>query len=403
MTDPKTYMELFSDPSKDPSGPEPEAGYEEIFHRWRVDNNPPTAADIHSDVLTDFDSTIGAIGYFIQDAHSESGVLKVTHGFRRFAGLPGRASPFRGATFGYEGEVVAGLDVASFRLDESQFGMVAETRCANAPERHQELFDDEPDKDIIPPIDTTSQAQAMIRTRRAMFIPFCLVEFVLGKDLSAREAFKVLWPAIQANNLREVAKPLVRFLMVAATKCSARSAPRILNTTLGHGVTGAVDVLSDRRQRVLYQHLPALQLAPADPTNFPPMTELVAQLSQLNNHARMDRADRQQVRQDATKVKTVRERFGDYAADKLLILTDSALDEDLPKVYHELAARSKGVNKRMLVQQCLDIAAKELQLNKLPASPSHIIDLDNWDFVGSTYDALGSGLLPFSVVPPEKR
>jgi hypothetical protein len=400
-TGPTTYQELFSDPSRDPSGGEPEHGYDEIFARWRVDNNAPTADELHTDVLTDFDSIIGAIGYFVKDSRSQSGVLKVAHGFRRFAGLPGRPTADRGDTFGYVGDVVSGTDITSFKVDPAQFEGVIETRCANTPERHLELFEAEPDKDIIQPIDENSQAQSMIKTRRSMYIPFCLVEYVIDQDLTAREAFEILWPVIVQKNLRNVCKPLVKFLMVAATKPGPRSNPRTVNDQLGLGIIGAADVISDRRQRVLYQHLPALVPSSAPMTSLPRMDDLVSQLSQLNNHARLDRVARQEARERATRPKSVREKFGDYVTDRLLKLTDSVDDEDLPKVYHELAAREKGVNKRLLIQQCFDIAAQDLGLNKLPVASTHVIDLDNWDFIGTSYDALGTGLLPFSVVPPD--
>ena len=397
---PRSYAEFFSEPSNNPLGTDPTDGYREIFTRWRVDNNPPSAAELHRDVLTDFDSTIGAVGYFVKDSHSGSGILKVAHGFRPFAGLPGRPSPHRGATFAYVGDVVAETDIETFKVAEEQFGMVTETRCASTPERHQELFNAEPDEDLVGPIDQSSQAQQMIKTRKSMFIPFVLVEYVLGKDLSAREAFEILWPVIQTNNMRDVAKPLVKWLMVAATKHNARREPRTVNDELGEGMTGAADILSDRRKRILYQHLPGLQPTPAT-TGDPQMTALVAQLATMNDQARLDRVDRREAREKASAPKTIREHFGDYTSDKLLVLTGVAADDDLPKIYHELAARAKGVSKRMLLQESYDITADELDINRLPASPSHVIDLDNWDFTGTSHDALGTGLLPFSVIPPD--
>jgi hypothetical protein len=400
-TGPTTYQALFSDPTKDPSGVEPEHGYNEIFSRWRVEANAPSADELHMDVLTDFDSIIGAVGYFVKDNHFQSGVLKVCHGFRKFAGIPGRPTADRGDTFGYVGDVVSGTDITSFKVDPAQFEVVTETRCANTPERHLELFEAEPDRELIPPIEESSQAQRMIKTRRSMFIPYCLVEYVIDQDLSARDAFEILWPVIVQKNLREICKPLVNFLMVAATKPGIRSSPRTVNDQLGLGITGAADVVSDRRQRVLYQHLPALMPNNVPTTSIPRMDDLVSQLSQLNNQARLDRVARQEARDLATKPKSVREKFGDYVTDRLLMLTDSADDEDLPRVYHELAARQKGVNKRLLVQQCFDIAAQEFGVNKLPVASTHVIDLDNWDFIGTSYDAIGTGLLPFSVVPPD--
>lgn len=85
---------------------------------------------------------------------------------------------------------MAGTDIESFRVNKQQFEMVAETRCAINPERHLEPFNEEPDKDLIPPINATSQAQAMTKTCRSMFTPFCLVEHVIGQDLSFSRSFR---------------------------------------------------------------------------------------------------------------------------------------------------------------------------------------------------------------------
>lgn len=67
---------------------------------------------------------------------------------------------------------------------------------------------------------------------------------------------------------------------------------------------------------------------------LPRINDLVSQLSQLNDHARLDRAARQMARDEAAKPKTIRDKFGDC-------VTDEALDEDLPKLHHELAAHTK--------------------------------------------------------------
>lgn len=241
---------------------------------------------------------------------------------------------------------MAGTDTENFHVNDQQLETVAETRCANTPKRRLEPLKAEPDKDIIPAVDSTSQAQAMIKTGTSMFIPHCLAECVIDLDLSAREAFEVLWPVIAQKNLPEMAKPLVRFLMVAATKCGTRGAPRTLNDELGFGITGAADIISDGRQRVSHQHLPSLApVANANASNLPCMDDLVLQLSQLNQHARLDGAARQQARDDASKPKTVCDKFGDCTTNKLLKLTEEAMDDDLPRLCHELAACTKGINK----------------------------------------------------------
>jgi len=135
---PKTYKELFSDPSYNPCGAPPGPGHQEIYQRWRSTNNAPSSDELHRDLLTDFDSPVGAVGFFVKDSRSATGVLKVTHGFRTFAGTPGQPSACRGRTFGYVGDVIGGSDVNAFELDPTQLArMTAETRCANTPEGSQ--------------------------------------------------------------------------------------------------------------------------------------------------------------------------------------------------------------------------------------------------------------------------
>lgn len=414
----RSYASLMGDPAKDPcvAGGEgdPLAGYSSIFHRWRVSGDAvPTVGQVHRDLITDFDAPVGAVGYFVTSSSSPTGILKITHGYRAFVGLPTTVTN-RGQTFGYVGDVVGGLDINTFALDPDQLGRTDETRCAETPERHLELLQAEPGAAALGPFEDEAIPAQVTVTRKAMFIPFGLVEYVLDKDLSAREAFEILWPVIESKGWQEPMKPLVNFLMVASTLHATGAPTRTVHTVLGKGATSEADVLHERRERVLYQQLPALRPPYQQPGAAqgaamgagagldPFMASLVAQVAQMNDHARVDREDRRIHREQAALPKTVRERFQDYTTDKLLaLLTDGLEDMDLPRLYQELAGRQKGVSKRMILQHAYDLAAKELKLNRLPASPSHVLDLDQWDYVGPSMDAIGTGLLPFSIVPPD--
>lgn len=419
----RTYQGLMGDPAYDPSltGTEgtagegnPTPGYVAVFNRWRVTGDTaPTSEQVHRDLLTDFDATVGAVGYFVTNGGTPTGTLKITHGFRTFVGLP-TTTTNRGKTFGYVGNVVGGTDVNTFKLDPNQLGRTSETRCARTPERHLELLLAEPGVEAIGPIEEDAPSTAMTRTRGAMFIPYGLVEYVIDRELTARQAFETLWPIILAKGWREHTKPLVNFLIVATTLHSEFLPTRTLNAILGHGPTSAAEVLSERREKVLFHQLPALwPTAPVGPgagavpggtsgTLDPFMVALLAQVAQMNDQARIDRDDRVEYREQAARPKSVRERFQAYTTDKLVALTNTpGDDDDLPRLYHELAGRQKGISKRMILQQAYDLTADELKLNRLLASPSHVLDLDQWDYIGTGMDAVGTGLLPFSIVPPD--
>ena len=77
------------------------------------------------------------------------------------------------------------------------------------------------------------------------------------------------------------------------------------------------------------------------------------------------------------------------------------MDEHLPAICHNLAARKKGESKKMTLQQAFDMTREELKLGHPPASPSHVIDLETHDFFGNAMESLGAGLLPCSIIPPD--
>jgi len=111
---------------------------------------------------------------------------------------------------------------------------------------------------------------------------------------------------------------------------------------------------------------------------------LISHVAEMNDNARLERLDRQSIRQRADQPTTVREKCHDCATDKSLRLAEVQIDEDLPLVFHELAARKKGMSKRLILQQAFDVTRNALNLNQLLASPSHIIDMESWVLANQT-------------------
>ena len=54
-----------------------------------------------------------------------------------------------------------------------------------------------------------------------MFIPHPLLQYVIRKRLTAKDAFTTLFPVIQDTDLEVVCVPVIEFLMVARTWHSA--------------------------------------------------------------------------------------------------------------------------------------------------------------------------------------
>jgi hypothetical protein len=117
-------------------------------------------------------------------------------------------------------------------------------------------------------------------------------------------------------------------------------------------------VVSHRRQHLLYHDLPALlpQLsgkAASDPT----LLYVARGMQDMVAEARLDRNDRTDAREMARRPRTVRERLGEALTDRILLICRSPNDEDLPPIYHEWAARPRGVSERYTLQQSVDAAA----------------------------------------------
>ena len=399
---PKSYKALFSDPSNNPLGPADEAkqGYKEIFAHWRTTNNPPNADQVLKDAQLDFGAPIGVIGMFVPDGSSPTGVLCVAHGLQCYAGQPGKPSQSRGLTFAFVDEV-DGIDIQSFALEETHLERTEEVRIPGTPERLMEMLTDEPDEEMIGPIEDKAVVQKVVRTRKSMFIPFPLVEYVIGKDLTARQAFEMLLPVVDALGLRTHCKQLLTFLVVAVTKPSASNiVPLTLLPQLGRtNVTITPHVTKSRRETTLFRHLPELR-----PRNHgtadPQMTQLIAGAALLADHQRLDREDRREQREKSAQPTTIREKFGDHTTDLLLLLTGQSDDDDLPEVFHELASRKKGVSERMILQHAVDQAARRLGLPTFRVNVTHVVTMKQWDLVGAGEDELGTGWSIFTITPP---
>jgi hypothetical protein len=113
--------------------------------------------------------------------------------------------------------------------------------------------------------------------------------------------------------------------------------------------------------------------------------------------ARVDRNDRADSRAQARIPWSVRDRLGETIVDRLLLLCRAEDDADLPSVYHEWAARPRGVSGRWVLQQDVDAACATLGAPEFEVTPTQVMAFKNFRFAGASYTDIGAGLLPFSI------
>jgi hypothetical protein len=398
-----TYSKLYSEDTMSPFGTETKAGYATVFNSWRVDARPPTVGKLLEDVVADFARPMGGIGIFVEDSESATGHLVVAHGLQPFHGIPGRNTQDRKLLFGFKGDVV-GVDIATVAMDNTQWEITVAVNVPGTATRVLQLLGAEPEDELIVPFRASEANVRQIKTRGGMYIPFEFMPIVLGQDLTAREAYLLLVPAIIDAGLEAVCQPLIDFLTVVIVEPTATSLePLTVKPCLGRlHHNPSPTVISNRRAEVPYRDLPGLKQGPSD-AGDPYLRDVARAVGELAVEARSDRNDRLYRRAILDLPKSARDKFGDRVTDRFLLLCRVEDDDNLPLLYHEWAARPKWVSERYVMHQSVDVACATLSLPSFQVSPAHVMAFKNLQFAGGQYFDIGTGLLPFSITPTDAQ
>jgi len=122
-----------------------------------------------------------------------------------------------------------------------------------------------------------------------MYIPYELAHLVIGQDLTPREAWAVLVPAIQASQLETVCRPLIYFLEVACMLPDASQRTPVQHASVGvenHIITPSVT--QHRRQHLLYNQLPALKPQPTRAASDPALQRVADSVEYLMQDTRFE-------------------------------------------------------------------------------------------------------------------
>jgi hypothetical protein len=271
----------------------------------------------------------------VEDDESASGHLVVAHGLQPYHGIPGRNTQDRKLLFGYEGDVT-GVDIATVAMDHKQWDMTPAVNMPGTATRVLQLLGAEPEDELIGPFRASEANVRTIKTRGAAFIPYEFMPIVLGRNLTARDAYLLLVPAIIDAGLGSVFQPLIDFLTVTVVEPSATALePLTLKPCLGklHHVPSPA-VISSRREEILYRDLPGLKHGPSN-AGDPYLRDVARAVGDLAVEARSDRNDRQDRRAILDLPKSVRDKFGDRLTDRFLLLCRVEDDELPPLLYHE--------------------------------------------------------------------
>jgi hypothetical protein len=256
-----TYSELYSEPTKNPcdsNAEDLEACTMAAFEVF-LSTAPPLAEDeLLQNIHTDVCRPIGGTGVFVPDGTSPTGVLRVIHGIQILSGIPGRSQD-KMKTFTFKGGV-DGVDVMTFAFDTIQLGITADAMVPGSNAWMQHLLNDDPTHDILGPFKATDTNTRTTKCGKLAYIPFELMELVLGADLKMRQTYKLSMPTLLHNGYASICDPLADFLTVALVNPSAPNVPPLtLQPCVGNaGYFPIPAVVSYRQQQLMYCDIPTL-------------------------------------------------------------------------------------------------------------------------------------------------
>jgi hypothetical protein len=404
-TRPISYHELYADRTNNPFGTnekELEVCTRSVFEVFRDTGLALDEGELMLNIQDDFCRPIGGIAIFVPDGDSPTGVLRVLHVVHVFPGIVGRIRD-RMKTFAFKGDI-EGVDASTIAFDKAQLAITADIVVPGRIPRTQQLLNAEPTIDILGPYTASMANTRTTKCRLGAYLPFDLMEMVLGADLTAQQAYTLIIPVLVDTGYEAICEPLVDFLTVALVKPSADNAsPLTLQPYMGiAGYVPSPAVVSHRQHHLLYRDLPALVLANATTASSDPtLVEVARGMRAMVAEARLDRNDRSDAREVARPPRTARDRLGEALTDRLLLMCRVNNDDDLPQLYHEWAARPHGVLERYTLQQNVNSAATILDVPSFEVNPTQVMAFKNFRYAGSSYFDIGSGLLPFIITPTD--
>ena len=390
-------MEHCLNPASNPfgSGAAQRPILQSVYHSWRSAAAPHSATELFRDVVDHFEGMpIGGIGIFVCDTNGTDR-LRIIHGLRRYLGVLGGTSPLAGNIFGYIDDITQGVGKI-VQITENLFDLTGSINVCTVA-HHKATLEANASLSLVPSRgDAEAQTEA-IRARNSSFVPYNFMPLLLGKNLTAREAFLVVEDHLTANENAAYCEPMLSFLRVAGTKDATGM---VLNSLMEPGPNFRLEVnlTLNMTAKILHRDLPALEavVSRLDPATAA-LTTAVQTLT--NQHLTTDAANARRQEKDK-KPKTIPEAFGEETTAKLLLCCHKNADNELPMLYNSMGNKKSCQNVLTIMQHAINEAAKVLGTGAPIVTPAIMAFVNTFRFYGTDESDIGSGVLPMSFVPP---
>jgi hypothetical protein len=260
-------------------------------------------------------------------------------------------------TMAFEGDMV-GIDACTIAFDVTQLAVTPDVVVPGTLDQVQQLLNEEPGRDSLGPFKSSEANVRTTKTREMGYFSFPVLAPLLGMDLTARQVFELVVPVLIEAGLQDACSGLINFMTVALVLPTEDiEVPVTVWAQAGRsGYTPGPVAIINRRTQALYRDLPCLRPSAGPPSSpsDPALVDVAWGMRDMVIEARSERNARLDTREENRRPKSVREKMGDTITDRLLLLCRASCDEELPRLYQEWAARTKGVSERWIFQQAVE-------------------------------------------------
>ena len=204
-------------------------------------------------------------------------------------------------------------------------------------------FNNDEALDLVGPFNDTAAFTKKITTHKCMFIPFALVPYVIGHNLTPRAAVQVQVPLMAALELE--LPQLTQFLLASCTKTTDNHPPVTVQDQseggLIHTRPRMIKVNNARRTNILHRQLPALSSSSSN------LGSSVAALTNISVSTKGLRTalDRSMIQRrldivEKKKPTLVGDKYP-HQLDHILKACGVDREEDLPEIWRQMANRKR--------------------------------------------------------------
>ena len=136
-----------------------------------------------------------------------------------------------------------GTVIRAVEFDAEQLDITDTVIVANDTTYQNQLYVDNLVLELLPEHPTGATNTRTIKTRKTMYLPYPLAEYIILKALNARQTYEILEPVIAANNWTVSCAKLLDFLFVAGTALTYGMVPVTLVDIMKAGGEVPTEVL----------------------------------------------------------------------------------------------------------------------------------------------------------------